>query len=132
MARFTFAILVLVAAGAVFFFGVVSSWRDVRLLQAEADTLATTSARLESLQQKRDALTREYNAIPREDLAKLSLMLPAGADTAQFLREMEVLTGQHGMVLNSIDFLKADRSSDAGLQVPIQHGYAPIGVTLGM
>lgn len=132
MARLTFAILLLITAAALFFFGVVSAWQDVRALQAEVNQFEAVNTELETIQQKRDQLTEDYNTISAEDLSKLSLMLPADFGTSQFLLDMEALAGQRAVFLKNIDFLKAEKPGGAQIQLPSQRLYAPIGLSFTM
>lgn len=132
MARITFALLLLAAAGAVFFFGVAPTWQSVRALQADVNDSLSVRDELLSIQQKRDDLTQSYNQISSEDLAKLSSILPAGFGTSQFLREMEVLAGNRSMFVKNIDFLKADKPASGPIQLSSQRLYAPIGISFGV
>ena len=132
MPRFSFAIVLLVIAAAVFFFGLFPAWQGVQAVRAEIQKLIRLNDELQEIAQIRDQLTAQYNAIPQSDVNKLSAMLPSGFGGAQFLRDMEALATKHGMFLKNIDLVTEAKPQTTQIQLPSQSLVAPLDVAFGM
>lgn len=90
-------------------------WDDISVLRAESSAIADNLAQLKEVEALRDQLLNTYNAISKDDLARLNEFLPGKPNTEDVLVSMENLTRARGIQLKSINF---SVSQDNALQNP--------------
>lgn len=129
MMRPTIALLSFLAAGGIIAFGIFPLRNEIRDARAEIDGLIREYDELQEIAGVRSKLTAEYNAIPSQDLSRLSSMLPSGFATGQYLKDIEALSARHGLFLQSIDFVRKDQPSSSAVRLPSQQRFTPLEVS---
>lgn len=75
-----------------------------------------------ALETERDKLTKKYNTISKENLDKLSIMLPENVDNIRLILEIEKLAAPFGMVLKDIKYdssvAEVTKTSPGGISAP--------------
>lgn len=104
MSRFTIGIVLLFTTLALVFLLIVPQWGKIGATRSEITRLQTLNDELTKLAERRDLLTREYNAISEDDLTKLGSIVPRGPDTGTALVDFESLSAKNGLYLSRIDF----------------------------
>lgn len=114
MSRFSVAVVVVFLAVATVFFVVLPQWRGIGSLRAEIGGLEALNDELAKIADQRDLLTKEYNAISDEDLAKLRSIAPANSDNSTVLVDFEALAQKNNLVLSQVDFNAGEKNQIAG------------------
>lgn len=132
MSRLTVGIILLVlAAGAVFFF-IMPQWTAVVAARDNIAQLQSLNDELTGLGEQRDALTNKYNAISSDDLEKLDALAPRDSANARVLANFDALASANGLALERVDFLGNDASAAPTLALPGSQLYGAIPVTLNL
>lgn len=132
MPRFTVAVAILLVATAVAFFFIVPQWEQVAKLRASITRLRLLHDELQELVALRDELSEDYTSIPEGDLGRLRAIAPSHPSISSALVDLETLSTQHGMNLERIDFLDAERSRSANLAPGAARFTTPIPLTMGL
>lgn len=104
MSRLNVSILLVALAGAVIYAGILPQWRAIQAARAEIDRLQNLHNELLQLEEKRSALTEDYNSIPEKDLEKVRAIAPQRPETSSLLVDLEVLAQKSNLLISKVDF----------------------------
>ncbi len=113
---FIFAIIILVIALVAWQF----FWPAFQAVLQSRDDLNSVQAKLDearSLNQKLADLKKKYQNLDQE-IQRVSDALPQGQDISALLVQLEAVTSQNGLILNSVDFSLPALSSSAPSATP--------------
>ncbi len=113
MPRFLITVLLLGAAAAAFFVGIMPQWAAIKGVRGEIDRLQNVHKELKELGSKAENLRAKYNSIDEADLQKLRAVAPAKPGTSALLASFEDLAESNQLALQSVDFL-AVRAAGGG------------------
>lgn len=102
------SIIFLGAAAILFFTWTQPIFDDVKSLYYKEQTLNTMLANFTEFQTKRDNVLSNYNAINKDDLARLNKFLPSMANAVDLVVEIEDITKASGLILKDIDVKKPE------------------------
>ena len=113
MFRFIFAILLVGAAGAIFFYYTKPSYDATKRIQT--DILAYNQAldKANELQKLRQALLSRYNTFNQSDIERLSKLLPDHVDNVRLLLDLDSFAGSQGFALQNVSISSAPGGSNA-------------------
>lgn len=97
-----FPIISIIVAGALFFWYVDPTYKEVQSLRAEEATLSATLSRALELQQTRDQLLSRYNTFTPTDLARIEKMLPDHVDNVRLVLDMDGIASVYGMRVRNV------------------------------
>ncbi len=109
--------LVLVLAGIGLIFLVAKpQWAEIIALRTQNETIAGALRELHDLQGFRDELLSAHNSISKNNLDRLTEMLPQKSDSGQLLVALEKLTRDHGIRLRKVEFESTEKAQLAPAQ----------------
>ena len=123
----TLWVLAAIAVGSL----IMPHWRAIGSSRQEITRLQSLHEELNQLAERRDELTRAYNAIPEADLVKLTAIVPRDPASASVLADFEALTRKHGLVLERVEFLAGDRTATT-LGIPSARLYRTLPVAMNL
>jgi Tfp pilus assembly protein PilO len=85
--------------------------KKLKELSTEYDTALTNSR---ELQEKRDALGVTYNSLSKDDLTRLSQLLPDNADNIRLIINIQQMAQSYGLTLATIKFDAAQNATGPG------------------
>jgi Tfp pilus assembly protein PilO len=97
------AIIFLITAIAIFFIWSQPVFQEIKDLQAQKASFDEILSTAKQIQETRDALLSQYNAISQENLDRLNKILPSQPGSIKYIIEINNILGKNGMVLKSID-----------------------------
>lgn len=112
------AIILILAAGLIFFWFTNPRFVGVKALQAEEQTYNDALDRSKELIGLRDALLSRYNAIPSDQLQKINSVIPDSVDTVRLIIEINAIAARHNMTLLDIAVGEVDRGATDSRDVP--------------
>ncbi|MEK7564432.1 MAG: hypothetical protein AAB510_02590 [Patescibacteria group bacterium] len=104
MLRFILPIILLGIAVAGFFAFTNPLYTNVVELRGQVASYDEALKNSKALENQRDKLTAEYNALNTEDLAKLQKLLPDSIDNIRLILEIEKIAAPYGMVLRDVKY----------------------------
>lgn len=96
------SILLIIAAIALFMVFTNPRFAQVQALSDEVAQFDSALDRSKELISLRDALLSRYNAIPTENIERISTMLPDSIDTVRLIIDIDALASRYGMSLANI------------------------------
>lgn len=117
MSQRLLALILFVASLGIFIFWVQPQWRDIGALQKQRESFETTLARFREFRKIRDDLLSKYNAISKEDAARLRRMLPATTEGGSIIVQLENMSRQHGLLLKRVNVAEKKPQTGTVIQV---------------
>jgi hypothetical protein len=97
------SILLLIAAGAVFFMFTRPLYSEIKEFKNQKSSFEEALSNTKQIQEKRDQLLTQYNTISKENLDRLDSILPSQPGAMEFILEIESVAQKNGMVLKKVD-----------------------------
>lgn len=88
----------------VFFLFTQVLYTDIQGLRAKQETYDEAFTNSKALENERDRLTTESNAISEENKARLKKLLPDNVDNIRLILEIEKIAAPYGMVLRDVEY----------------------------
>ncbi|MEI7765252.1 MAG: hypothetical protein WCI93_01555 [bacterium] len=85
---------------------------DITKIKTEIASYNEALDNSKSLESERDKLTKKYNAIDPENLAKLQKLLPDNVDNIRLILEIEKIASPYGMVLKDVKYDASQAQAD--------------------
>jgi Tfp pilus assembly protein PilO len=96
--------LLLVAVSvALFYLHIDPRYMEIKGLIEQKAEYERALQKVEELQVVRDELLTKYNALPKDDLAKLEKLIPANLNTVKFITDLASIGGPHGVSIRGIN-----------------------------
>ena len=86
-------------------------YKDISLLGTEVASYNEALDNSKVLENERDKLTKKYNAIDPDNLAKLQKLLPDNVDNIRLVLEIEKIASPYGMVLKDVKYDTIDKKN---------------------
>lgn len=128
MSRFIFPIFAVAIAVSAFFFLTKPLLADVAELRTEKLRLETGLENARKLKEVRDGLLKTARDFPKEDLDRLTKMLPDNVDNVRLIIDINSLARSAGMSIRSVK-IKTDENT-SGTEVIAESGEKRGAVTL--
>ncbi|HZS42635.1 MAG TPA: type 4a pilus biogenesis protein PilO [Candidatus Paceibacterota bacterium] len=96
------SIILILAAGAVFYFGVDPLYQSAKLLKAESTQYSEALNNSSALRQVRNNLVAKYNAFDKASIDRLQKLLPDSVDNIRLILDMNGIAAKYGMSLKNI------------------------------
>lgn len=104
------AIILLIAALAIFIFWIQPLWKEVGVLKLERVAFEETLKRFSELREARDDLLSKYNSVSQDDMVRLRRMLPTTPDGGGIIVELEALGRKHGLLLKQVGIAQVGKA----------------------
>ena len=112
------SIVLIVAAGLLFFFFTNPRFEGIKVLRAEEQVYDDALDRSKELISLRDALLSRYNAIPSDDLKKINSLIPDAVDSVRLIIEINAIAARHGLTLLDTAVGQVDAGASDSRSVP--------------
>jgi Tfp pilus assembly protein PilO len=124
MMRFIMPIVIIVIAVAVFFVFANPLYNDISALKTQVASYNEALDNSKALENARDSLTAQENAINPDNLAKIQKLLPENVDNIRLILEIGQIALPYGMVLKNVKYNATDTTTTAapvatGAVVPV-------------
>ena len=106
--KLIFAIVGVVAAGAIFFFYTRPAYDGIQLAQAQINDYNTALDKAAELQTLKQSLLSRYNSFNPSDIERLQKLLPDHVDNVRLILDLDSLAGRYGLSLQNVDVSKID------------------------
>lgn len=103
MFKTTVSIIFLATAAILFFVWSQPLFREVKDLMSQSSSFEETLSTSRQIQEKREGLLSQYNAISQESTSRLNKLLPSQPDSIKFILEIEKIAQQNGLIIKDID-----------------------------
>ena len=118
--------LILGSLGIVVFL-IIPGWQHFLAVRADSKHLVDIDAEIDTLTQKRDAITDQIGSISKDNFQRLDQILPSGAHGPEFLINLQRLASTHGVRMGKLDLsgtlATKSKISQANLNlVPVELG----------
>lgn len=113
MSRMITAAVILLAAGAIFFFYTQPTYDSLQQARAQSDEYDQALAKAAELQQLKQTLLSRYNSFSPADLSRLQTMLPDSVDNIRLILDLDNMAEKYGMALQNV-VINAPMSAPAG------------------
>lgn len=116
MMRFILPIVLIGIAIAGFFAFTAPVYNSISELRAQGASYNEALDNSKALENERDKLTAKYNAIDRNNLARIQKLLPENIDNIRLILEIEQIASPYGMVLKDVKYnaTSADTANTVG------------------
>ena len=104
MLRYLTSFLFIGLSVAVFLMFTEVLYRDTQELRAERSTYEEAFSNSKALENERDRLITDSNAISNENKERLKKMLPDNVDNIRLILEIEKIAAPYGMVLKDVEY----------------------------
>ena len=101
-------ILMILAAGGLFFGYAYPKYPEIKLLRAEANQYEEALAKSAELQALRDELNISYAAFSKENLDRLSAMIPSNFNVVQLAYDLDSMASVHGLSITNLNLLTSE------------------------
>lgn len=118
------SIILIVAAGFLFFAFTNPRFVGIKVLRAEEQTYDEALDRSKELISLRDALLSRYNSIPSDDLKKINSIIPDAVDSVRLIIEINAIAARHKLTLSDISVGQLDGGSTDSRDIPGRLGPA--------
>ena len=115
MMRFIMPIVLIGIAASVFFMLTNPIYNSISVLKADVASYDTALNNEKLLENERDKLTAKYNAMSKDDLAKLEKLLPENVNNIRLILEIEKIATPYGMVLKDVKYNTAEEAAPVAL-----------------
>jgi len=102
MGRFIFSLITILISVAVFVVIVIPRFNGIKELRNEQAELVSAVSSGADLRVRRDELTRQYNAVSQNSLAKLKSLLPDSIDNVKLILELDALARTYGLPIQNV------------------------------
>lgn len=102
MFKTIFAIITIVAAGAVFFLYTQPTYDRVKAQGAQISQYDEALNKAAELQQLKQSLLSKYNTFNPSDIERLSKLLPDHVDNVRLILDIDSIAGKHGMATQNV------------------------------
>lgn len=123
MLRFILPVILIGLAIATFFTFTNPLYSDIEGIRTQVGSYDQALENSKALENERDKLTKNYNAIDPNDLTKLQKMLPDNVDNIRLILEIEKIATPYGMALKDVKYETADATATK-VGAPVQGGAA--------
>lgn len=106
MTKTGFSAFLFLAALAIGFFYVKPEWSRFADMRTESADLKKLSTEIDELAANRDELIKLMNSFTADELRRVELSLPQGADASNLLVSMEDLASRHGLAIRQLDIVE--------------------------
>jgi Tfp pilus assembly protein PilO len=96
------ALVLIVAAGAVFFLYTQPTFDGLQAARAQSDEYDQALQKAAELDQLKQQLLARYNAFNPADLSRLQTMLPDSVDNIRLILDLDNMAETHGMALQNV------------------------------
>lgn len=121
-------VLILLAIG-LFFAFTSPVYEDVKVLQASANDYRSVIKNVSNIAETRDALLVNYEAIPKNEIDRLSKVLPDNVDSVRLALDLDTMAGRYDIALKDVQVeSKADPNSALAV-LPSDATYEKVIVT---
>jgi len=100
--RFLIPIIVLIISGVVFFGFIDTTYKEIKVMQAEERLFSEALDNSKELQAIRDDLLATYNSFSSEDIERLEKLLPNNVDNVRLIRDIDGIAAKYGMSLRNV------------------------------
>lgn len=121
-------ILLIVVSVGLFYLHIDPRYETVRGLILEKNQYEEAILKAEELSSVRDELLTKYNALPKEDLAKLERLLPTNLNTVKLVADISSIGGPYGIAIRSINV--KEQATDVGQSVETLEKVKPYQTTV--
>ncbi len=104
MFKFLLPTILIGIAVATFFLFINPTYKGVSELKTQIASYDEALTNSKALENERDKLTKKYNTIDPENLAKLEKLLPDNVDNIRLILEIEKIASPYGMVLKDVQY----------------------------
>ncbi|MBI4692099.1 MAG: type 4a pilus biogenesis protein PilO [Candidatus Terrybacteria bacterium] len=101
------SIIFLATAVILFFVWSQPLFHEVKDLMSQSSSFDEALSTSRQIQEKREGLLSQYNAISQESLNRLNKLLPSQPDSIKFILEIEKIAQQNGLIIKDIDLREA-------------------------
>lgn len=117
--KFLVPTIFIVISGVVFFGFIDTKYNEISDLRNEAKLFEDALDNSKELQNVRDDLLAQYNALPTEDLERLEKILPNNVDNVRLVRDIDGIATNYGMSLRNVNVDVRDRTGgiDSGISM---------------
>lgn len=112
MLKIIVSIIFLATAMAVFFTWSQPVFNEIKDFQAQRAAFDEALSKSRQIQETRDNLLSQYNAISRENIERLNKILPPQPGSIKFIIEIDNILRQNGMILKNIDIKEKEEGSE--------------------
>jgi Tfp pilus assembly protein PilO len=112
MLKFIVSIIFLATAMAIFFTWSQPVFNEIKDLQAQRVAFDEALSKSRQIQETRDDLLSQYNAISQENIERLNKILPSQPGSIKFIIEIDNILRQNGMLLKNIDIKEKDEDKE--------------------
>lgn len=88
---------------------------DISTLRSEISSYNEALDNAKALENERDKLTKKYNSISLDDIARLEKLMPDSIDNIRLILEIEKIASPYGMTLKDVKY-DAKNKTDTALQ----------------
>ncbi|MES2416471.1 MAG: hypothetical protein V4504_02115 [Patescibacteria group bacterium] len=106
--RFVLPIILIGVAVAGFFMFLSPAYNHIQELRVQSDSYDQALSNSKALEQERDKLVTKYNAMSKEDLDKLAVLLPDSVDNIRLILEIEKIASPYNMSLRDVKYSSED------------------------
>lgn len=113
MLRLIFAMIALVAAGAIFFMYTQPAYDAAQQVQAQVAEYNSALDKATQLQTLKQSLLSEYNAFDPNDLDRLQKLLPDDVNNIALILDLDSVAQKHGLSLQNVDVSSSPNPTSA-------------------
>jgi hypothetical protein len=108
MARFLAPLILIGLSVAIFFTFTSPMYNEITAIKAQIAQYNEALDNSKNLENERDKLTKKYNAIDPNNIAKLQKLLPNNVDNIRLILEIEGIAAPYGMTLKDVKYDSTD------------------------
>ncbi len=108
--KLIFAIIGVVAAGAIFFLYTKPAYDGIQSANAQIGEYNAALDKAAELQELKQSLLSRYNSFNPTDIERLQKLLPDHVDNVRLILDLDSLAGRYGLSLQNVDVSKLDSS----------------------
>lgn len=108
-------IIFLLTAGISFFVWISPEWNDISVLRENIKSYGDTLKKIESIQELRDKILKDYNSVEEGDRERLMKTLPKFLDEGAIMLIVDDLIKKNNLSLKSISFVEKRTSNSSFL-----------------
>ena len=124
------AIVFLLLSIGIFYTFTSGQYEEVKRLHALANEYQEILRNISGVAELRDNLSVAYQALPAEEVDRLTKALPDYNDTVRLALDLDGIAGRHGISLKSINAIAGPDANAGGLVLPDGNVYDKVNITL--
>lgn len=130
MNKQSFILIILILALAIFVWQVfLPAYAEVSAVRQERNIWQEKLNDTSNLKQKLGELDKKYDALG-EEAERMAAVVPQREDIPSLLVQLEALTSQNGLILNSIEFSTSAKKQDSAANSAVAGSVAPSGAKI--